>query len=388
MGDVETLPTDPSERRRIQNRNAQRKYRHKRNLDRVYNARGDPPRQSQSHSQSLMGGQQQVPSSSSSGNRSNNPWASVDLSQPRPTDFLQEPCDQSINLSHVAAGFGSDNSSGDNGNIFEAGDPNHVYDSGYSSSVPNLSSLSSISESQSLQGLTMASLSNTPGGFLEGLNFSLAAAAASDPMDLNHSGPNSHANTPSNSPNQSTHSHDMMLTNHNHNPNSTSSNELSPSNPNLSALPSDTANQADWISMLHIASVRGHAHMVSALLEHPISIDERDSSGRTPLHLATANGHPEVVSLLLSRGADINLEDTLGRTALHWTALQKHSELLRILIQRGADVNIIDHNGWSALHVCVERGWEEGFRVLIGRGADLNLRAKKCEVWKSQEPDF
>ncbi|KAK2805419.1 hypothetical protein FQN51_000245 [Onygenales sp. PD_10] len=388
MEDAETMPAELSQRRRIQNRNAQRKYRRKtssyasdgvipqqltekqldkRNLDRVYQAQGSAPTQSLIDSQRLDN------------------WGGVHLSQEPPRNFLHD-----IHPSHVAAAFDNDNSNSNS--ILEVGGPNYAFDSGYSSSVPNLSALSSISENggQSIQGLPMTSTS-TP-GFLETINNSLTtigstpvnkqlctyadepgilAAANSDPMTHNHNHNNSNA-----SPSHRNHS-DSHVNGVNSSNSASSSNNLN-----------DTPDRPDWISMLHIASVRGHAHMISTLLEYPISIDERDSSGRTPLHLATAHGHADVVRILLARGAEINLEDSLGRTALHWTVFQKHGELLRILLQRGADVNVCDHNGWSALHVCVERGWEEGFRVLMGRGADLNLRAKKCETWRREEQDL
>ena len=98
------------------------------------------------------------------------------------------------------------------------------------------------------------------------------------------------------------------------------------------------------------------------------------------------NGHADVANVLLTRGALVNLQDHLGRTPIHWAALGQHERMLKVLIGQGADVNAADKNDWTAVHICVERGWEEGLTAVLQAGGDLTRRARKCEVWRQQEP--
>lgn len=145
----------------------------------------------------------------------------------------------------------------------------------------------------------------------------------------------------------------------------------------------------DTMSVLHIASDRGHSAIVSILLAQNLDPNEPDGSGRPPLHLAAINGHASVTSLLLSSGTHINAIDAVGRTALHWAVLRGHEGVVKVFLDAGgADLNLQDQNGWSVLHVAVERGSEANMRLLLRHGADLKLKARKCEVWKREEREM
>ena len=57
---------------------------------------------------------------------------------------------------------------------------------------------------------------------------------------------------------------------------------------------------------LMVASAKGHAPVVKALLAKPGSfIDQRNGAGETALMLASRYGHMEVVELLLEAGANM-----------------------------------------------------------------------------------
>ena len=55
------------------------------------------------------------------------------------------------------------------------------------------------------------------------------------------------------------------------------------------------------------ASMNGHTHVVSYLLNLGCDPDSKDSSGNTPLQYAAAYGWYFCVKLLLSAGSDPNL---------------------------------------------------------------------------------
>ena len=57
---------------------------------------------------------------------------------------------------------------------------------------------------------------------------------------------------------------------------------------------------------LMVASAKGHAPVVKALLAKPgSSLDQRNAAGETALMLASRYGHMEVVELLLKAGANM-----------------------------------------------------------------------------------
>jgi Ankyrin repeats (3 copies) len=73
-----------------------------------------------------------------------------------------------------------------------------------------------------------------------------------------------------------------------------------------------------------------------AVLDEKVSIDSRDSSGRTALLLAVLSGRDAVVTALLERGADPNLSDAYGETPLHAAIAANHTEIALALRRAGA----------------------------------------------------
>lgn len=73
-----------------------------------------------------------------------------------------------------------------------------------------------------------------------------------------------------------------------------------------------------------------------AVLDEQVSIDSRDSSGRTALLLAVLSGRDVVVSALLARGADPNISDAYGETPLHAAIAANRTEIVQELRRAGA----------------------------------------------------
>ncbi|XP_070027955.1 uncharacterized protein LOC107786940 isoform X2 [Nicotiana tabacum] len=87
---------------------------------------------------------------------------------------------------------------------------------------------------------------------------------------------------------------------------------------------------------------------VTSLASSGVSLDSKDSEGRTALHMASANGHYGIVEYLIRNGADVNASNVEKNTPLHWACLNGHIEVAKSLILAGASV--------SALNSLVMRG--------------------------------
>ena len=104
---------------------------------------------------------------------------------------------------------------------------------------------------------------------------------------------------------------------------------------------------------LHLASSRGHASVVSRLLDAGSKPNATTETGVQPLHLAAQAGDAATVTALLGHGANVNARDeTHGRTPLVFAASQNRLEAIRILLAKGADprltTKVIDYRERAA----------------------------------------
>ncbi|XP_077218627.1 ankyrin repeat family protein [Tasmannia lanceolata] len=87
-----------------------------------------------------------------------------------------------------------------------------------------------------------------------------------------------------------------------------------------------------------------------------VSLDSKDSQGRTALHMAAANGHFNIVEYLIKNRADLNACNADKNTPLHWACLNGHIEVVRRLILGGADVSILNSYERTPMDEAVSRG--------------------------------
>ncbi|KAH6886252.1 ankyrin repeat-containing domain protein [Thelonectria olida] len=148
-----------------------------------------------------------------------------------------------------------------------------------------------------------------------------------------------------------------------------------------------------WLSTLHIAARRGHERIVRTLIEHDIDCNEEDSDGRTALIHAAIDGHEPVARALLAQGAVISHVDRRRRSALHWAVLGGHEAVLCVLLEHYAErdwehgIDAYDELGWTALHIAVEKDFEAGVVMLLQAGADLHAKARKTCNGDNDEGD-
>ncbi|KAK0716105.1 ankyrin repeat-containing domain protein [Lasiosphaeris hirsuta] len=105
-----------------------------------------------------------------------------------------------------------------------------------------------------------------------------------------------------------------------------------------------------------------------------LSTDTLKFSGYNALHLAAYHGQPRIIRLLLtSKRVDANSVTRQGVSALHIAAASAHGlDAARELLDLGADAWLQDCRGLTALHVAVESGSSSVARLLVGcRGESL-----------------
>ncbi|CAI8032694.1 Palmitoyltransferase ZDHHC17 [Geodia barretti] len=103
------------------------------------------------------------------------------------------------------------------------------------------------------------------------------------------------------------------------------------------------------LNCLHIAAQFGFTNIVAYYItcHIPMSIDVRDSRGRTPLMLAAdrAASSPDPVRLLTSLGADLYAVDHAHCTALHHAAENHNYLAVKHLVTAGAPLNLRNKEG-------------------------------------------
>ncbi|KAI1504780.1 ankyrin repeat-containing domain protein [Biscogniauxia marginata] len=154
--------------------------------------------------------------------------------------------------------------------------------------------------------------------------------------------------------------------------NSLDEHSLSPSPNSLVKTP------GGWLSPLHIAAQRGSDRIIRLLLEHNGDCNEQDSDGLTPLMHAVIEGHEEATRLLLKHGALVgdvqNADQRCRPSAIHWAVLKRREGVLRVLLNHFSNdkdiINSYDELGRAPLHIAIDTEFEAGVRMLLEIGAD------------------
>ena len=122
------------------------------------------------------------------------------------------------------------------------------------------------------------------------------------------------------------------------------------------------------------ASVLGATEVAQVLLDRGARVKVRFARvNHTPLHVAAARGFLPLVKLLLDAGAEPDARDSNGFTPLLDAAEQGRTLVVRALLLAGAKVNNTNTTGRTALWLAASRGHEETVTYLIKRDADPAL---------------
>ncbi|EQC37033.1 hypothetical protein SDRG_05262 [Saprolegnia diclina VS20] len=120
------------------------------------------------------------------------------------------------------------------------------------------------------------------------------------------------------------------------------------------------ARDRDRNTALHLAAKAGHVGNLATLLELPWpSLDVANQQGLTPLHIAATRGHAPLVSLLLDHGADIDFATNSQQTALFMAVAHARVDVVELLLRFDANPNAPNKNGETPLFALVKRGPRE-----------------------------
>ncbi|XP_022138230.1 acyl-CoA-binding domain-containing protein 1-like [Momordica charantia] len=117
----------------------------------------------------------------------------------------------------------------------------------------------------------------------------------------------------------------------------------------------ETGNDLE-LEAIHAFAREGELENLLKCVENGVSVNTKDSEGRTPLHWAVDRGHSNVVELLVSKNADIDVKDVDGQTPLHYAVVCDREAIAEHLVKNNANINEKDNDGNSPSALC-ESNW-------------------------------
>ena len=101
---------------------------------------------------------------------------------------------------------------------------------------------------------------------------------------------------------------------------------------------------------LGIAAEKGHAEVITFLVENGAEVNITDANGNTPLiFIVHKTGNLRITKRLLEKGAIVNTQNRTGETALMYAAWRGHSQIVQLLLEYRADVTLKNKRGDTAL---------------------------------------
>lgn len=86
---------------------------------------------------------------------------------------------------------------------------------------------------------------------------------------------------------------------------------------------------------------KGHASVIEILADKfKASIFERTKDGSTLMHIASLNGHAECANMLFKKGVYLHMPNKRGARCIHTAARYGHIGIINTLVQRGEEVDV------------------------------------------------
>lgn len=86
---------------------------------------------------------------------------------------------------------------------------------------------------------------------------------------------------------------------------------------------------------------KGHASVIEILADKfKASIFERTKDGSTLMHIASLNGHAECANMLFKKGVYLHMPNKRGARSIHTAARYGHIGIINTLVQRGEKVDV------------------------------------------------
>ena len=145
------------------------------------------------------------------------------------------------------------------------------------------------------------------------------------------------------------------------------------------SLVSINEKDSDGRTLLHEAVINGEIDIVNELIKHSADINVLDKNNRNILFDAIAYGEDKLISKILATGElNINTVDSEGHTILHKHEVLSDDSLAKKLLYHGADPTIIDKDGKNFLFHTALRGedGEELLDIAVEKGCNINGRVR------------
>ncbi|KAF9414536.1 hypothetical protein HW555_007610 [Spodoptera exigua] len=122
----------------------------------------------------------------------------------------------------------------------------------------------------------------------------------------------------------------------------------------------------------------GHAAIIELLADKfKASIFERTKDGSTLMHIASLNGHADCAMMLFKKGVYLHMPNKDGARSIHTAARYGHVGIINTLLQKGESVDVTTNDNYTALHIAVESCKPAVVETLLGYGADVHVRGGK-----------
>jgi ankyrin repeat protein len=110
------------------------------------------------------------------------------------------------------------------------------------------------------------------------------------------------------------------------------------------------------------------------LLEHKISPNEKDWTGKSALILACNTDNDQIINLLLDKGAELEYSGYFGNTPLMNAVQYQHYISAETLIKRKANVNFSSKYGETALTLAIANNDYAMIKLLVESGANPKIK--------------
>lgn len=92
---------------------------------------------------------------------------------------------------------------------------------------------------------------------------------------------------------------------------------------------------------MHLAAENGHASIIEILADKfRASIYERTKDGSTLMHIASLNGHAECATTLFKKGVYLHMPNKGGARSIHTAAKYGHVGIISTLLNKGERVDV------------------------------------------------
>ncbi|KAL8885965.1 MAG: hypothetical protein Q9215_006266 [Flavoplaca cf. flavocitrina] len=135
------------------------------------------------------------------------------------------------------------------------------------------------------------------------------------------------------------------------------------------------ARPPDGVSVLDIASQKGHRDVVKLLLDRGAITQRQQFNNVSALHRAAYNNHPAVVEVLLEHNqALVHAKNVYGKTALHDAAERGFVEVVQLLIKHGVPIDYDEAGVKLATYTAAANSQHSMLQWLYDKGAVVDVR--------------